>query len=351
MTRNIVEHALVLRSAQAEVGVLTPAGGGLDRAAEQLARSGVVLFRPASISRSALRGALRAFGPDAVRLCTGAFPPDTRIALRMLGLAPAVVETLHLLPRRLRIKAGQRLFHRLRPTKRYRLLVLSEQMLQEVRQRIPALAPVCRKIDNGVALPASSPAARSASSSGPVRVVTACRLDESHKDVTTLLRAAALVRGRGVEVELLVLGDGPDRPRLEALARELDAPARFEGWVEQPFERIAQCDVAALSTRREGLPRFLVEAQALGLPVVASDAPGCADAVAEGETALLAPPGDAQAMAEALERLVRDAALRRRMGEQAARFVQRFRIERFAVRFAQVVESLLEGASYTQAKP
>ncbi len=350
MTRNIVEHALVLRSAEAEVGIFTPAGGGLDRAAEQLARSGVVLFRPVSISRSTLREALRAFGPDAVRLCTGAFPPDTRIALRLLGLAPAVVETLHLLPRRLRVKAAQRLFHRLRPSQRYRLLVLSERMLQEVRQRIPALAPVCEKIDNGVALPAA-PSARGASSSGPVRVVTACRLDESHKDVTTLLRAAALLRGRGVDVELLVLGDGPDRLRLEALAGELGAPARFAGWVEQPFERVAQCDIAALSTRREGLPRFLVEAQALGLPVVASDAPGCADAVAVGETALLAPPGDAKAMAEALERLVRDAALRRRMGEQAARFAQRFRIERFAVRFAQVVESLVDGASYTQAKP
>src|SRR5205814_6501455 len=85
-----------------------------------------------------------------------------------------------------------------------------------------------------------------------------------------------------------------------------------------------------LSSRSEGLPMSVLEGMAAGLPVVASDVGGVAEAVADGETGLLVPAGDPTALARALEQLLQDVELRRRLGARGReRARERFDVDRF----------------------
>ena len=79
----------------------------------------------------------------------------------------------------------------------------------------------------------------------------------------------------------------------------------------------ADAHIAVLPSRREGLPKSLLEAAACARPLVATDMPGCRDIVIPGETGLLVPPGDPSALADALRRLAEDPALRARLGTAA----------------------------------
>ena len=157
---------------------------------------------------------------------------------------------------------------------------------------------------------------------GPPLVVAVGRLAEP-KDALTLVRALAAVRGRPFSA--LLIGDGPDRPSVEAEVRRLglqDAVA-LAGTRDDVPALLAQADVFALSSRSEGAPLSILEAMAAGLPVVSSRVGGVPELVVEGETGLLVPPGDPAAMAAALGRLLADAGLRRRLGAAGRERAQR----------------------------
>ncbi len=135
------------------------------------------------------------------------------------------------------------------------------------------------------------------------------------KDVGTLVRAAALLEG---PARVVLTGDGPDRAALEAevARRELQDRVLFTGFV--PHARVASVlehtDVLVLPSRYEELGSVLLEAIRAGVPIVASDTGGIPEVVRDGENGLLCPPGDAAAFAAALDALLADASLRRRMG-------------------------------------
>lgn len=132
-------------------------------------------------------------------------------------------------------------------------------------------------------------------------------------------------------ITLTLVGVGPD-PALEALAAA--APRHEVRWVPfrpdvLPFYRLF--DVVVLPSRREGLSQALLEAMALGLPVVASRAGGNADLVTHGEDGWLVPPRDGPAFARALARLLADRALRERLGARARQTARgRFSLARTA---------------------
>jgi glycosyltransferase involved in cell wall biosynthesis len=134
------------------------------------------------------------------------------------------------------------------------------------------------------------------------------------KDPVTLVRALAAVRGSAFTAR--IVGDGPERPAVEA---EIRAASLLEH-VELAGERrdvrrlLEDADVFVLSSRSEGAPLSILEAMAAGLPVVATAVGGIPEIVDDGTTGLLVPPGDAAALAAALERLLADAGLRARMG-------------------------------------
>ena len=145
------------------------------------------------------------------------------------------------------------------------------------------------------------------------RLVTVGRL-QAPKDALTLIRALAeLPRGA---CEAVIVGDGPDRPALESEARRLDLQSvvQLAGERNNIPELLAASDVFVLSSRSEGLPLSILEAMAAGLPVVATNVGGVPELVVQEETGFLVPPGDPQALAVALERLLGDSTLRRRLG-------------------------------------
>lgn len=124
-----------------------------------------------------------------------------------------------------------------------------------------------------------------------------------HKDFATLIRAfARLPRS---DARLVILGEGPERPALEALVGELGLRDRVDlpGFELNPFAYMARAAVYVLSSTREGLPGGLVQALACGCPAVATDCPsGPREVLRDGELGELVPVGDDVAMAAAIER-------------------------------------------------
>lgn len=142
------------------------------------------------------------------------------------------------------------------------------------------------------------------------------RLNEI-KDQATLVRAIALVRDSGTEVELWLVGDGEQRPALEALARELkvDDSVRFWGERSDVPELLGQMDIFAFSTTAdEGFGIAIIEAMASRRPVVATDVPACREVL--GSDGVLVPAKDPAAMAEALKKLLASSQQRRALGQK-----------------------------------
>lgn len=132
-------------------------------------------------------------------------------------------------------------------------------------------------------------------------VIGAGRLTRQ-KDFATLLRAFALVLQQR-PARLLLLGDGPERGRLEALAAELgiSEDVDFYGFVANPFPFIARSDLFVLSSAWEGFGNVLVEAMALGVPVVSTDCPsGPREILRDGTLGPLVPVADPVALAAAI---------------------------------------------------
>src|SRR5690349_12244740 len=125
---------------------------------------------------------------------------------------------------------------------------------------------------------------------------------ERQKDFPTLIRAVALLRRRR-PVRLLILGEGSQRPALEALIQQsgLQGDAALPGFVDNPYGYLSRARVFALSSIFEGLPTVLIEALALGTPVVSTDCPtGPREILEAGRLGRLVPMGDPAALAEAI---------------------------------------------------
>jgi glycosyltransferase involved in cell wall biosynthesis len=159
-----------------------------------------------------------------------------------------------------------------------------------------------------------------------------------------VLRTLSLLRERGIEPALVMVGDGPDRPELEALASELGvAPAtHFVGFQDDVGPWFHAFDALLLPSRNEGTPVSAIETLAAGRPVVASRVGGVPDVVADGTDGYLFPVGDVGAAAEHLARLAADPALRRRMGEQGREWaLARYRVPRLVEDVDRLYRALL----------
>ncbi|WP_024891854.1 glycosyltransferase [Luteimonas huabeiensis] len=141
------------------------------------------------------------------------------------------------------------------------------------------------------------------------------------KDHPTLLRAVALLRARGLQPPVLLAGAGKARQRaaLERLATELglDGQVRFLGLCRNVPELLTTHRIAVLSTHYEGMPLALIEGMAAGCAVVGSAVPGVRETIAHEVDGLLVPEADPAALADALERLLRNDALAARLGAAA----------------------------------
>jgi len=128
------------------------------------------------------------------------------------------------------------------------------------------------------------------------------------------------------DVQLVIVGDGPQRRMLEAMVQThgIDSQTTFAGNQADPVPWFQALDVFALpSYANEGVPQALMQAMACGLPVVGGAVGGLPEIIAEGQSGLLVPPRDASALAAALKRLLSDRRLRERLGSGACVEAQR----------------------------
>lgn len=160
----------------------------------------------------------------------------------------------------------------------------------------------------------------------------------AEKDFPTLVRAFARVQAR-YPARLMILGEGSERPLLENLARELGIAetVAFPGFVDNPWSYMSRAAVYVLTSRFEGLPGALIEAMAMGCPVVATDCPsGPREILADGKYGQLVPVGDV----EALSLAILDTLKKPRQPYPEAAFAP-FRLERVL----DTYEQLLMGAA------
>jgi glycosyltransferase involved in cell wall biosynthesis len=136
------------------------------------------------------------------------------------------------------------------------------------------------------------------------------------KGAAAFAEAVGRARAGGApELRGLIAGEGPERDRLEGLVSELDGVELLGSRGDVP-DLLGACDALALLSEAEALPMSILEAMALARPVVATDVGGIPEAVADGETGIVVPPGDTAAAARALADLAADPARARAMGER-----------------------------------
>lgn len=183
---------------------------------------------------------------------------------------------------------------------------------QGVREALLALGmPADRTIaiPNGIRLAPFAAAAAHPFAQRTPGIVMVARFSKQ-KDHATLLHALALLRQRGLQVPLQLAGGGKalHRKPLERLAAQLgiDQQVQFLGVVRDVPQRLLQHQVCVLSTHYEGMPLALLEGMAAGCAVIGTAVPGVREVLDHGVDGLLVPEGDAVALADALERVLRD---------------------------------------------
>ncbi|MFX0167832.1 MAG: N-acetyl-alpha-D-glucosaminyl L-malate synthase BshA [Candidatus Hodarchaeota archaeon] len=143
------------------------------------------------------------------------------------------------------------------------------------------------------------------------------------KRVSDLVTAFAQIADEVPDVELLLLGDGPERPGVDRLIRkfELNNRIRCPGFKRDVYQYLRCASAFALSSELEGAPLSLLEAMSCGLPVVATEVGGIPEIVKDGENGLLVPFGDIDALAEKMYVLLTDRILASQLGAQARKTI------------------------------
>lgn len=209
------------------------------------------------------------------------------------------------------------------------IVLICDAMMEEGRRLFPQLAPKFTRIYNGynfTALQSRAKAPLPASLPVPPEgyFLSVARLEESQKDITTLLHAYARLQqlatnGTTAIPQLWLLGDGRDRSALERLACDLDINVRFLGFRPDAAPYIGRCTALVHSSKYEGFGLAIAEAVILQKPVIASDCPtGPAEILNHGNAGILTPVGDAEAMAQAMLRVASDPMLRNKLSHEAA---------------------------------
>jgi len=168
-------------------------------------------------------------------------------------------------------------------------------------------------------------------------VLCASRLTKD-KGIEYLIKAASLLAKSKPEIKFIIAGEGPDRKKLEAKARELCGnQIVFLGYRDDISILLAASDATVLPSLSEGLPMFLLESMAAGKAVVASSVGGIPDILEDGKNGILVAPADEKALAAGIERVLSSPQLSASLGEAARRLVENeFTIERMVDRTKEV---------------
>jgi glycosyltransferase involved in cell wall biosynthesis len=156
------------------------------------------------------------------------------------------------------------------------------------------------------------------------------------KDFPTLLKAFALVR-KEIDSRLVILGEGEERKNLEQLAKELgiDEFLWMPGFVDNPYKYMSKASVFVLSSIYEGLANVVVEALALGLPVVSTDCPsGPSEILENGKYGKLVPVGEAEELAKAILYIIKS---HKEINQAAIERAKMFEVDKIAVKYLDMI--------------
>jgi glycosyltransferase involved in cell wall biosynthesis len=160
-----------------------------------------------------------------------------------------------------------------------------------------------------------------------------------------LLEAAHRLVEKGLPVRFVAMGQGPLEQEIRRVHASLGLGDRFLllGYQQDVPRVLSACDVFVLASLNEGLPLALMEALAMGLPIVATSVGGIPEGVSDGVEALLVPPSRPELLAGALETLVRDPQMRRRMAEASLARGEYFHISRAVGELEAVYGRMIAG--------
>ena len=171
-----------------------------------------------------------------------------------------------------------------------------------------------------------------------VPVVLGCGRLSKQKGFAYLIQAMACLQHK-MAARLVILGKGEQEPALKQLARDLDIQDKvaFLGFQPNPYKFMARADVCVLSSLWEGLPTVLIEAMACGTPVVSTDCPsGPSEIITHEINGLLVPPADAEALAAAILRVLKDKELAQRLSRNGRARAEAFRVEKIVQQYEEL---------------
>jgi glycosyltransferase involved in cell wall biosynthesis len=176
--------------------------------------------------------------------------------------------------------------------------------------------------------------------------VTRLWVGEEKKGVDLALRAFSRVRQKHPDIFFRIVGSGSDKPRLQKLALSLglESSTLFEQDLsdEELASRYRDCHIFVLPSGQEGFGIVFLEAMRFAKPCIGGDAGGTPDVIVSGETGYLVPYGDAGAIETALNRLLGDPGLAKRMGQAGRRRLdEHFSFDRFRERLGRYLKKLL----------
>jgi len=229
-----------------------------------------------------------------------------------------------------------------------RIACNSEATAKELVCWCPGVAEKLTIIPNGIPIETfenAEPAMLADVPNNGARLIFAGRC-VAEKDPATLLRALAVLP----DAHLILLGDGPLRPRFEQMAESLRIRKRvtFLGWRNDVASILKASDIYVHSTHSDGFGLAACEAMAAGLPVVASNVPGLAQVV-EG-AGVLFPPGNHRELASRLTELFTSPKLRHEMSQASIQRAKQFNIERTVDEYVQLYESVLQSGTRSVAE-
>lgn len=281
-----------------------------------------------------VRDAIAGWRPDVVV----GFGDTTNVLviLAMLGTRIPVIVSERTDPRRPRIDAA---WSRLR---RLAYPLASALVMQTEATRTWAEQHVGRARTHVIPNPVEPPGA-AIDTPRQKRVLAVGRL-RPEKGFDLLLPAFAACARERPDWSLVLLGDGPERDRLESLAHELGIAHRtsFAGVVAEPADWLSSASIFALSSRCEGFPNALLEAMSHGVAVVAANCPsGPGEIVSDGVDGLLVPPEDSGALAAAMRRLMDAPALREALGRRAREAMKRYELGAIVERWDHLLKQVV----------
>lgn len=182
-----------------------------------------------------------------------------------------------------------------------------------------------------------------------IRLISVGRL-HAQKNYPCLLEAMSLVARSSWQLK--IIGDGPERRSLEALAGRLGIADKitFCGWLSRSdlLRHLEDADIFAFPSIQEGMPNAVLEAMAAGLPVIACAIEGCEEIVLHGKTGFLVPPGNVAAFRDALEKLMSNEEQRKTFGKNAQNRVrEEYTWNAVALKYARLCEKSASNAEYS----